>query len=49
MVVVWTLSQALLPDSTTVGYFEWYFGKSDAKNILGSENVDAYNLIEPKL
>ena len=34
----------LLPDSALVGYFEWYFNKSDAKNILG-ENIDNYNLI----
>ena len=35
----------LLPESTIVGYFEWYFSKSCARTILGRDDINTLNFI----
>ena len=38
----------LLPNAAIVGYFEWYFSRRDARNILGNDNLNSMNLIRSR-
>ncbi len=43
-----TFLRGILPNSTLIGYFEWYFSKRCARLILGRSDLDAINLINAR-